>query len=57
MNDIEVKDFGELEQKLIQDFKKGLNDFKTFRKKKLLEMYNVFSKILEYERKFIPELK
>ena len=57
MNDIEVKDFGELEQKLIQSFKKGLSDFKTFRKKNLLEMYNMFSKILEYERKFIPELK
>jgi len=57
MNEEEIKDFGELEQKLIQSFKKGLNDFKTFRKKNLLEMYNIFTKVLDYERKFIPELK
>jgi len=57
MNDEEIKDFGELEQKLIQGFKKGLSNFKSFRKKNLLEMYNMFSKIIEYEKKFIPDLR
>ena len=57
MNDEEIQDFGELEQKLIQGFKKGLSNFKSFRKKNLLEMYNMFSKIIEYEKKFIPDLR
>jgi hypothetical protein len=56
MDEIELKDFSELEQKLIQGFKRGLSNFKNFKKKDLLEMSNIFNKIIEYERKFIPGL-
>ena len=53
---IELKDFSELEQKLVQSFKRGLSDFKHFRKKNLMEMYNLFNKIVDYEIHFIPGL-
>lgn len=57
MNEQDLKDFGELEQKLILKFERGLDNFRNFKKKDLLEMNNIFHKILDYERKFIPQLK
>ena len=56
MNEKQIKNISDLEKKLTQDFKNKLTNFKNFRKKDLMIMYNTFSKLLEYNKKMISEI-